>query len=300
MLIYLKLIASVTLWGGTWVAGRYLAGHFSPFSAAFLRFTMASAFLFFLACRTEGGLPRLTRRNILPLALLGLSGVFLYNAFFFSGLKTVEAGRAALIVAAIPAVVSLYSGLFLKEAFPPGKIFGVALSFAGVAVIVSGGDFMTLLSQGLSTGDLFIFGCVLSWSAYTLIGKTVMGSISPLSSVAWSCILGDLFLLGPALFSGLLRETANANATDWLCLFYLGVLSTGYAFTWYYQGVKAIGPSRAGVFINIVPIAAVSLGVLILGEPLSPSLAAGGVLVMMGVWLTNKKRLEKKLTQASA
>jgi len=294
MLIYVKLVASVTLWGGTWVAGRYLAGHFSPFPVAFLRFTLAASFLFFLACRTEGRLPRLTRQNALPLALLGVTGVFLYNAFFFSGLKTVEAGRAALIVAAIPAVVSLYSGIFLKEPFPLGKILGVALSFAGVAVIVSRGDFASVIATGLSTGDLYIFGCVLSWTAYTLIGKRAMATVSPLSAVAWSCIIGDLLLLGPALASGLAQETAAAGLTDWLCLLYLGVLATGYAFTWYYQGVKAIGPSRAGVFINIVPVAAVALGFFILGEPLSPSLAAGGALVMTGVWLTNKKRPQKE------
>lgn len=294
MLIYLKLVASVTLWGGTWVAGRYLAGHFSPFAAAFLRFTLAAAFLFFLACRSEGRLPRLTRQNILPLALLGATGVFLYNAFFFSGLKTVEASRAALITASIPAMVSLCSALIFKEAFPPGKIFGVVLSFAGVAVIVSRADFPALFSHGLSPGDLFIFGCVLSWTAYTLIGKSVMGGMSPLSSVAWSCILGDLFLLVPALSSGLVQETAAASLTDWLCVFYLSILATGYAFTWYYQGIQAIGPSRAGVFINIVPITTVILAFLILDEPLSPSLAAGGALVMLGVWLTNKKRPQNK------
>jgi len=294
MLIYLKLVASVTLWGGTWVAGRYLAGHFSPFPAAFLRFTLASAFLFFLACRTEGRLPRLTRQNALPLALLGLTGIFFYNSFFFAGLQTVEAGRASLITASIPAMVSLCSGLFFKEAFPAGKILGVLLSFAGVAVIVSRGDFPALFSHGLSTGDLFIFGCVLSWTAYTLIGKHVMGSVSPLSSVAWSCILGDIFLLVPALSSGLVQETAAASLTDWACLLYLSILATGYAFTWYYQGIQAIGPSRAGVFINIVPITTVLLAFLILGEPLSPSLATGGALVMAGVWLTNKKRPQGK------
>ncbi len=287
--VYVKLVASVILWGGTWVSGRYLASRFSPFPVAFLRFALASGFLFFLACRAEGRLPRLTRQNALPLVLLGLTGIFIYNAFFFSGLKTTPAGRAALIVAAIPSMVSLYSGIFLKEPFPPLKILGVLLSFAGVAVIVSGGDPGAILRQGFSRGDLYIFGCVVSWTAYTIIGKSVMGKVSALSAVAWSCILGDLFLLVPALSTGLAAQTAASNLLDWANLVFLGVFATGYAFTWYYQGVKAIGPARAGVFINIVPVAAVILAYFILGEPMSLSMLAGGAMVLSGVWLTNRK-----------
>jgi drug/metabolite transporter (DMT)-like permease len=287
--IYLKLVGSAVLWGGTWVAGRILGRYMGPFSAAFLRFALASAFLVFLTRRLEGQVPRLTRHNFPWLLLLAATGIFAYNALFFAGLRTVPAGRAALIVASIPAVVALCSGLFFKESFSPAKLGGIALSFCGVGLIVAGGDPAGLLHQGLSGGDLCIFGCVATWAAYTLAGKKAMERVAPYGAVTWSCLLGAGMLLPPALALGLAHDVAAAGPAAWGCLLFFGILATGFGFSWYYEGVKAIGPTKAGVFINLVPVTAVFLGWLLLGEPLAPSLALGGGMVLGGVWLTNRR-----------
>ena len=292
--IYLKLVGSAVLWGGTWVAGRVLATYLGPFSAAFLRFALASVFLYFLTARIEGRFPRLVRRDLPWLLTLAATGIFAYNALFFAGLRTVPAGRAALIVACIPSVVALFSGIFFGERFTALKIAGIALSFAGVGCIVSGGDPAALLAKGLSTGDLCIFGCVAAWAAYTLAGKKAMERVTPYSAVTWSCILGAAMLLGPALASGLGRDVAAAGPTAWACVTFFGILATGYGFSWYYEGVKAIGPTKAGVFINLVPVVAVVLGHVLLDEPLSPALAVGGALVLAGVWLTNRRPVAAK------
>jgi drug/metabolite transporter (DMT)-like permease len=74
----------------------------------------------------------------------------------------------------------------------------------------------------------------------------------------------------------------------WLGVLYLGLLGSALGFIWYYEGVQRIGPSRTGVFINIVPVSSILLAVLILGEPLSPSLGVGAVLVVGGVCLMNR------------
>ncbi|BAH76591.1 DMT family transporter [Solidesulfovibrio magneticus] len=286
--IYCKLVGSAVLWGGTWVAGRVLATYMGPFSAAFLRFALASVFLYFLTARMEGKFPRLARRDLPWLLTLAATGIFAYNALFFAGLRTVPAGRAALIVACIPSVVALFSGVLFRERFTKLKIAGIATSFAGVGCIVSGGDPASLLAKGLSTGDLCIFGCVAAWAAYTLAGKKAMERVGPYSAVAWSCILGAAMLLPPALASGLWRDVAVAGPVAWGCVAFFGILATGYGFSWYYEGVKAIGPTKAGVFINLVPVVAVVLGHALLDEPLSPALAVGGALVLAGVWLTNR------------
>ena len=288
--IYAKLVGSAVLWGGTWVAGRVLSTYMGPFSAAFLRFALASVFLYFLTARIEGRFPRLARRDLPWLLTLAATGIFAYNALFFAGLRTVPAGRAALIVACIPSVVALFSGLLFGEAFTKTKIAGIALSFVGVGSIVSGGDPAALWATGLSGGDLCIFGCVAAWAAYTLAGKKAMERIAPYSAVTWSCILGAAMLLPPALGAGLLPDVARAGPVAWGCVAFFGILATGFGFSWYYEGVKAIGPTKAGVFINLVPVVAVFLGWLILDEPLSHALALGGLLVLAGVWLTNRRR----------
>lgn len=167
---YFLLIISMMLWGGTWVAGRVLAQSIHPMTAAFLRFVFASAMLVVLCWRAEGRMPRLKRNQILPVAFLGATGVFSYSYFFFTGLQTTSAGRAALIVACIPVCISVLSAIFYKEKFGPIRIIGALTSLIGVSVVIADGSPLALISEGVSRGDFMILGCVASWTAYTLGG----------------------------------------------------------------------------------------------------------------------------------
>jgi len=112
--IYLKLLLTAFFWGGTFVAGRMLSGRISPCSVAFLRFTVAAIVLLLLTWRIEGRLPMVERRQILPLFLLGMTGVFSYNIFFFKGLELISAGRAALIIALNPIFITICAAMFFR------------------------------------------------------------------------------------------------------------------------------------------------------------------------------------------
>lgn len=286
--VYALLILSMALWGGTWVAGRVLAQSIHPMSAAFLRFVLASVMLAVMCRRAEGRMPRLERGQILPVLFLGATGVFVYSYFFFTGLQTIPAGRAALIVACIPVCISMLSALLYKERFGPVRVAGALLSLVGVSVVIADGNPLGLLSGGVGRGDVMILGCVASWTAYSLGGRSAMKRLSPLTAVTWSCFFGTLMLLGPAVAGGLAGDVLKARPIDWACLVFLGVLATGLAYFWYYQAISVIGASRAGIFINTVPVFAVIMGALILGEPIHLSLLVGGAMVVSGVYLTNR------------
>ncbi len=288
MRIYLLLLGSVFIWGATWISGRVLAQDMGPFSAAFLRFFTASIFLFLWSCRINKTLPVLKKEYFPGLLLLGASGVFAYNYFFFSGLQTVTAGRAALLIACIPVIIYIVSAIFFGEKLTRQKIAGTLFSLVGVSIVLAQGNPLHLLQDPVSSGDVLILGCVASWVVYTLSGTRVMRHVHPLEAVTWSCIIGDILLLPFAFSHGLLMDIQSACFRDWVNILFLGVIATGLAFTWYYQGIQALGPAKAGIFINLVPVFAVLLGFFILEEPLSVSLLVGGILTLLGVWLTNR------------
>lgn len=294
-MIYAKLFLTALFWGGTFVAARIVTQELPPFSASLWRFVIASTVLTALVVLREGGLPRLRRRQVLPAVLLGLTGVAAYNVFFFLGLKTITAGRAALIVANNPVFIALFSALLFKERLSLVNGIGIGLSLAGAVVVISRGNPGALLSGGIGTGELFILGCVASWVSYSLIGKVVLRDLSPLAAVTWSCLIGAAALLPFAWQEGLVRQTGLASPAAWAGLLFLGVLGTAAGFLWYYQGIRAIGPSRAAVFINFVPVSGVLLGWLILSETLTQSLLTGGALVVVGVFLTNRAGGRKSL-----
>lgn len=287
LITYLKLLMTAIFWGGTFISGRMLADSVPPFSAAFFRFLFAAACLYVLVVRREGKFPKLGRQLVLPVALLGLTGVFAYNVFFFNGLKLITAGRASIIIANNPIIISLLSALFFKESLSPAKAVGILISVAGAVTAISGGDPMALFAGGIGIGDLYIFCCVLSWSAYTLIGKRVMRDLSPLAAVSYSAAFGVLALLIPACMEGMPAAVPGYSLLDWGNLAYLGLFGTVLGFVWYYEGIRMIGPSRASLFINFVPISAIGLAHIILKEPVTVSLLVGGILVITGVTLNH-------------
>jgi drug/metabolite transporter (DMT)-like permease len=287
MLVYLKLLLTATFWGGTFIAGRVIANDIGPFSAAFSRFAIASLVLLGLTWQAEGRLPPIKRRHVLPILLLGLTGIFTYNLFFFKGLKLINAGRASVIVASNPIFITMLSALFFKEKINFSKTIGIILSVTGAVIVISKGHPVEVLTGSLGRGELYIFGCALSWVVYSLVGKTVMADLSPLAAVAYSAMAGAILLLLPAYFEGLAQYVVHYSTLDWLALLYLALLGTVLGFRWYYEGIKRIGPAKTSTFINFVPISGVLLGFLILQEPITLSLLTGTMLVSSGVYLTN-------------
>jgi drug/metabolite transporter (DMT)-like permease len=283
--IYLKLLLMAFFWGGTFIAGRKLAMEVGPFCGAFLRFLVASTCLAAIALRTEKqlGLPR--RKHLVTLFLMGMTGIFLYNVFFLKGLKLVEAGRASIIIANNPIVIALMSALLFHDRLNTLKVAGILISVSGAVIVVTRGQVLAGLGGGFGWGEVFIFGCVASWVAYSLLGKFVMADLSPLAAVTCSSLVGTACLFPPAVMEGLF-DSGGYSFQAWASIFYLGFFGTVLGFLWYYEGIKRIGPVRAGLFINFVPISAVFLAFLILDEPLTLSLLIGAVLVSSGVYLT--------------
>lgn len=294
MLLYLKLLLTAIFWGGTYIAGRLIVDSVHPLSASFLRFFIATLFLVIITIRLEGRLPRLHKAQIVPVVLSGLTGVCAYNILFLTGLWHITAGRASLIIATTPVLISLFSAFLFKEQLTAVKLIGIGLSVMGAMVVVSNGHWVDVASYDIGLGEILIFGSVLSWVGYSLIGKVIMASLSPLASVTYSAIVGTALLALPAWYAGIAYDIGHYAAGDWMSLFYLGFFGTVLSFFWYYEGIQRIGTMKTSVFINFVPVSAILLSIVLLDEPLTISLLFGGTLVIMGAYATNAS---KQLTQ---
>ncbi|MGB5984444.1 MAG: DMT family transporter [Desulfobacterales bacterium] len=286
MAVYIKLFLAAVIWGGTFVAGRVVAAEADPYAASFLRYLIASAVLLAITARYHRGLPGLSGRQWRIVLLLAASGVVAYNVCFFSGLKFISAGRASLIIATNPMFIALMAHLIFREQLNRLQKCGVLLSIGGAMIVISRGSPATLLTDAVGLGELFIIGAVVSWVSFSLLGKWILSDLSPLVSVSYASAAGTLGLFIPAYLRGVVPAMGTYGVQTWLGLVYLGLLGTALAFVWYYQGIQKIGPTRSGLFINFVPVSAVTLAVLILNEPLSPSLVIGALTVTGGVYLT--------------
>ncbi len=288
-MIYLKLFLTALFWGGTFIAGRVLAQEVQPYSGSFLRFLVASVCMIPLVRHFEGCLQPLGRNQLFAIFLSGMTGVFLYNVFFLTGMQTVTASRASVIVASNPVLIALFASiLFRGERLTLTRAIGVALSVSGAIYVISRGDVAAILRGGIGRGEAFIFGCVASWVTYSLIGKVVMRDVQPVSAVTWASWIGTAALMPPALREGMAERFLGYSMAAWIAITYLGFFGTCLGFIWYYEGIREIGPSKAGVFINFVPISAVTMSFFLLGETIDASLFIGAALVLAGIYLTNR------------
>ncbi len=284
--VVVKLVLVAAIWGGSFIAGRVAAQEIGAAVGALVRYGIATAVLLAMAFAVEGGLPKLARRHWPAIAVLGASGVAAYNYLFLVGLETVPASRGSLIMALNPATTMIGAALFLREPITPAKLFGTVIALAGVAVELGGGNPLSLLEGGIGRGELALFGCAVGWSIYTLVGKKLTG-LSTLAVTTYAAIAGTAML---AMLTVARGEFAvpHASLHAWLALAYMGTFGTALAFVWFLQGVKRLGPARAAIFVNLVPVAAIALAVLLLGEPLTPSVVVGAALVIAGVWIINR------------
>jgi drug/metabolite transporter (DMT)-like permease len=284
--LYGKLVLMAVLWAGAFPATRILLEGMGAYTATFVRFWWAGLLLALLVVARDGALPRLAARDWAYVVALAVIGVFGYNLAFSLGLAQVEASRASLIVPINPAVTAAAAWLLLREPMGAPRALGIALCVAGALWILSRGDPAAFLALDFSAGELFLVACIFLWSAYTLLGRLALARVPPLVLTAYATLVGGALLALPAAFED--QSLRTVPWQSWAALAYLVPFATVVPFVWFWQGVRAIGAARASQFINLCPPVAVAESVLLLGEPFTPALVVGTVLVVAGLYLTNR------------
>ena len=290
VLSYIKLALGPILWGGALVAGRVVTADLPPVTITWIRFAVVSLILLPVLRLRTGGLPRPTRRDLLFLVALSVVGVVVFNLLLLTGLKTVTAVRSSVIIALAPSVVALLLVSVFRERSTWNTVVGIALAFVGASVTITTGNPARVLAGGISVGDAYLLGCVLSWSLYTILARYAMRRLSSLTVLAYSSTMGAVFLTPVAARGDIASELAGATPATWVALAYLSLAAAGVAYLLYYEGIREVGPNRAAVFLNLEPVSAIVLGVVILGERLSVPLFVGATLVIFGLYMVNRRQ----------
>jgi len=286
--VYARLALVPVIWGGTFVAGRLLALELPPSVGALLRFVVASAALLVAAVAIEGRLPLPTRRQLIATLVLGATGILAYNLFFLGALARLPASRSSLIVALNPVLTIAAASVLLGERLSARRWLGVGIALAGVWIVVTRGELTGLLGGAVGRGELMMFGAIVAWAAYTLVGRSVLEGLTPIAATTWATLFGTAMLAVVAAPQLPRVDWGAVSLAASLSVLYLGLLGTAVAFVWYYRAVQVLGPSRTVIFNNLVPVFGAAFGVLLLGEPLSVSMVVGGAVAVAGVMLVSR------------
>ena len=292
---HLRLLGMAVIWGASWPWGRVVAQSMPPLTGAALRFLLAGIALLVWLLSAQGTAPlrRLSGAQWLGLSAAAASGICAYAVFFMYGLQSVAAGRASVVVALNPVLTLLLAAWLFRERLNLGIVLGMLLAVSGALTAITQGHPLKLLNGGMGRGELLLLGCVVSWSAYTLLGRKVLKGIDALTATTVAAVLGSLMLLlAAAWIEGVAgwQQVFVAPLKAWVSIAALAFGATTLSYSWYFRGVQHLGVGVAAAYIVLVPIFGILSSALMLGEPLHASLAWGGLLAAGGMMWMNLAR----------
>ncbi|TWT09342.1 DMT family transporter [Planomicrobium sp. CPCC 101079] len=293
---YLILLLTSLLWAGNFVIGKVLTEHASPMTLTSLRWIIAVVCLVPLVWWKEKKiLP--PKKAVLPLALMGITGVVLFNILQFFALKHTSATNVGLISTLNMLSIAVFSGILLKEKLNPLQLLAMFFSLFGVLLVLTKGNVELLLSLEVNSGDLYMLAAVAVWGLYSVFSKWAMAHVSAMFATLYSGVFGLLVLLP---FNLPTFAVTNINSSFIYAILYTGVVSTVLCFVLWNIGVQKIGATTSGIFLNFNPVFTALLAFVLLGEHMTQIQLIGSAIVISGCYFftifginrTKKKKME--------
>ena len=279
------MLLVVLFWGGNFTAVKLAFTQLDPLAFTAMRFAIGSVVLWWVVRWLEHPAP-LPPGAFWPLVCLGLIGNTVYQVCFILGLDRTSATKSSLILAGMPAMVTLAAWVLHVEPVTVRQRWAVVVATVGVVVVLlaRGGT----LGWGIGPGELLLLGANVLWAAYTLMLRHWKLPMSPLRITAWVTYTGTpgLVLLG---LPGLRHTPWSAvSLAGWGGLAYSTLLSLVAAYIFWNFGVANLGASRTVVYNTMVPLVATVVAMVGLGERPGVFHLVGGALIIAGVLMTRR------------
>jgi drug/metabolite transporter (DMT)-like permease len=285
-LTYVLLVTANLIWGAAYLVITVALESFTPLALTTLRLILSTACLWLYA-RWSGETLAVPRRDVLPLLGIG----FLLNTAFQiclnASLVFTTPAHASLGVSAMPIFAAVSARVLLRERLTARRTAAILMAFVGVALVIASG-------RGLAggrdpvLGDLLALGTAASWALGSVLSKPFLLRYTPLKFTALTLVGGALSAI-PWGAADLLRASWGAiTAASWLALVYLSVFGMAVAMILWNRAIARIEVGQVAIFSNLTPVATLALSALLLGEPITLPLLAGGALVVGGAYLTQR------------
>ena len=278
--------SAAAIWGGMYVASKYVLDNIPPLSFVAIRLTIAAIVLgFLLVVSGQGLLPRCELPRVALLGVVGFTGSLSAQ---FLGTRLSSAHDGAVITSATPAFVALFAWLLLDERVTIARWVAIAVATLGVIVVIfdqPSGD----VSSVPRLGNLLLVVAALTWAVYTVLAKDQTKRGGSLRVTAYAVAFGALFTapLVPFELSSLVTPVAWTALSPlvWGGVLYVGVVATAGAFYLWNKGFELLDASVASTFFFAQPVVGSLLAWALLGEGLSSALFVGAALIVAGVVL---------------
>ncbi|MCX7879994.1 MAG: DMT family transporter [Ignavibacteria bacterium] len=287
-MIYFLLILQQFISSTTHIFAKNLTFELPPTTILLLRSFFAAIFFLILIVARNGKLLKIGKRDIPKFLILGALNIPLNQYLFFTSINLTTPPNVALAYALSPIFILVVASYFLKERIQLRKVFGVIIAFIGITIV--------LVEKGVSLrsefflGNLIAITASISWAFYSVYGKPLILKYGSIYTTGMSMILGLILYLPFSIINKDFSNLTQVQVIHLSQIVYLAIMTSGVAYLIWYYALKRLPASNVGIFNNFQPIFTTILSVIFFSQQISPFFVVGGILVILGVTITQKDK----------
>jgi drug/metabolite transporter (DMT)-like permease len=270
------------------IAKGLMPGFISPMSLVFYRVIGACILFWILAPAFPN--EKVERADMFKMAWLALFGVVINQIFFIYGLSLTSPINSSIIMISNPIMVFIFTLIILKERFTFLRLGGLVLAILGALMILQfRGNFET--GSDTVAGDLMTFVNATSWAIFIVMVKPIMEKYNTVTSMKWMFLFGSIYMLPIGLGSALETNWEVFNAYAIFAVSFVVIATTFLAYLLNLYGLKSLSSNTVSAYIYLQPFLATLFAILIGEDVLTPTKIVSGILIILGLYLINKKTL---------
>ena len=263
----------------------------SPVNLTIMRLLVACIVFLILLLTIPNKFSKIHKKDILPIFLLGFTGIIIYHLGLNYGEQYISASAASLIIATIPIFVVILAVIFLKEKITLKIVLGIILSLLGVVIIsIVGKPDIPIEIKYVSGAFAVLIGALVG-AGYTVAGKKMLSRYSALSLTVYAFLFGSIGLI-PFINNSLFEEVVAMSVTGWSVVIFLGICSTVISYVLWYVALEIKSASKISVYLYFIPVLSTIISYILFQDKITWLFVFGGALVILGLYIVNKQRIE--------
>ena len=288
-LAYTLLVFATLCWSGNFIVGKFAyLFEVPPLTLNFLRW--ASVWLILIPFTYKEILNNMNsiKKNWIVISFMGVITISTFNSVVYFALTYTQVINAVLVLAAIPAVTIVISSIMKVDKTNIFQLFGLLLSIVGIGAIISNADIQKITSLSFNKGDLWMLVCVFTWAIYSTLLKKHKFNFSQFTLIQLMVSVGIIFLIPQFFYERSIGLEVNLNKAFFVILFYVVIFPALAAYYCWQKGVEIVGPNRATMFIQLMPLLSAVLAILIFQEKFEIYHFIGASFILSGIYLSNR------------
>jgi len=283
-------VLATLFWSGNFIVGKFATlFQIPPLTLNVFRWiTVWFILIPFTYKEILNSLPSI-KKNWFVISFMGVITISTFNSVVYFALNYTQVINAVLVLAAIPAATIVFSSLMRIEKTNIFQLTGLFLSIVGIGSIISTGDIEKIISLSFNKGDLWMLVCVFTWALYSTLLKKKNFKLSQFSLIQLMVSAGIIFLIPQFFYEKSIGLDVNYNKAFFIILFYVVVFPAIAAYYCWQKGVEIIGPNKASMFIQLMPLFSAVMAIIIFNEKFELYHFAGASFIILGIYLSNKK-----------